>query len=274
MLRAESFFVDSTVEKLVIDNRNNMKLYPIIYLNEGMRTPEEALEKGIAAIQTPTGVAGGQFVNLVSKKRMLDLLEKNKTLLNNPTERLKLVFKAANRAVVGSVSFRSTHVQGVTKINTSAAVNKFGPLAYQLAMHYIKPKWLCSDTSLTAESAKVWYEMYTRPELYEKKWMGDLSGDSTKLINDRLNADENKDYIDLPDDMVTDEAYMTQELGDMSKYGYLYVYRLAKPIPALQAVFDQGEAFLDELVDRGFDAALIKQIISDSGDAFFERRYD
>ena len=50
MLRAESFFVDSTVEKLVIDNRNNMKLYPLIYLNEAAPTATEAIGKDVAAI--------------------------------------------------------------------------------------------------------------------------------------------------------------------------------------------------------------------------------
>lgn len=161
-----------------------MKLYPIIF--EAAKTTTEAISKGIAAIwirKEAHDVQSGGRVGLLSKNKFINAFKKllkqkknNKALLSQGDFNKDESFIDS---FVGSVLY--SRVKGTTmplfKVETSAGVDKYGVLAYQLAMfamtRHESDAWVRSDNSLTEDSQGVWNEMYSRPE-YSKKWIGEF----------------------------------------------------------------------------------------------------
>ena len=129
-----------------------MKLYPLIYINEGARTSEEAVSKGVAAFITKK-----DSIVLFVVERVIDItkrfVEKYPSNARKSYHNEMLGTELAKRSIVAEITTTSVG-DDLYKVESSAGVSKFGPLAYQLAMVNIYPSWLISDVSLTEDGAE------------------------------------------------------------------------------------------------------------------------
>lgn len=248
-----------------------MKLYPIIYLNEAARSASEALDKGIAVLGIQVDAASPFRIALFSKERARQAIENKKDL------------NLGRRAIVGTVSYMpQARERNLFRVTTSAGVNKFGPLAYQIAMYAIRSYWLRSDSNLTegeGSSSKVWNQMYARPETYERKWLGDFNT-GLSILSYALKATDLGHNVfrgyDLNEFTKTEsevEKYLQEKNHSMAEFGHLYAYRLIQVDPDIQKLFDSGEAFLDDMENRGYDVSEIYKSMNFGISGFFARRY-
>ena len=254
-----------------------MKLYPIMYLHEGMRTPEEALEKGIAAIAHKYATSVGGIV-LLSTKRTLKYVQKNKALDG-----------LEQRAVVASINYRL--IQGdLYKINYSAGVSDFGPLAYQMVMQEIMKTnngWLASDENLKKASKRVWQKMYELSEqgVYKRKWLGDWDiggGDRTRHPFSRrthLGQDSSLYYEGMKDKKYDgSEADFLKYLSEHNvapyEYGWLWAYQLQSFNPKFEELYEKGEELLLQIeqIIKGVRINNVRNVLL-SGENFFGRMY-
>lgn len=245
-----------------------MKLYPIVY-TEGARTAKEALSKGVIALHVSSTDTGLKKIVLFDADRAMNAINKAEQFDD-------ALLPLGKRAIVGTVSYKEVK-NDLQKVSTSAGVSKFGPLTYQLVMTSIKPAWLKSDDDLTegeGSSSNVWNKMYSMPEVYERKWLGDWGDDLVRnafLVNDAGKI-VFKNFLKQP----TEET-VTQHLKkykkSMADFGHLYAYRLISPEPKIKTMFKSGLAFLDEMEQQGFDQEEIKSLVYDAATVFFERRY-
>lgn len=297
-----------------------MKLYPIIYLNEGPKTAGESLEKGIVAVKISSHIV------LLSKKRVFEALrgmekKSGKPLFLAPGEDPEsnehyedfILWKGTfsqrlgNRAIVGAITY--TKVKGnLYKVYTSSGVNKFGPLAYQIAMYVMGDSWLRSDESLRPASLAVWQTMYDLSEkgVYEKKWLGDWGWKNipeavytwSEATEDAKTTQYLEDYVkkteaeikagggDLNDTGFIDylkNSPMKGGVGVMqydmhnspSKFGNFWAYRKTEHDPLIEDMFNDGQNMLDELKEEyDISPGLMIDIIENAGMRFFRRRYD
>lgn len=155
-----------------------MKIYPILY--EAAQSVEGSLGKGIAAVNSE-----GE-VTLFSTRRVMSQFQRMQKTVDGVVgieykDKINLAIKLAGDAVVGQVSY-GNNGPDLCSVSSSSGVNKFGPLAYQLVMYRIKPRWLRSDESLTTGddynriggSQSVWNNMYqlSKKGVYERRWLG------------------------------------------------------------------------------------------------------
>ena len=300
-----------------------MKLYPILY--EAPQSVEGSLGKGIAAFALPGGVA------LVSTRRVLESLHgrikkagvpsylKPKKTTPSPEEDTdiddgmaeddddwdertnfqdKLANTLSSHALVGSVSYHKTGTE-LFKVDTSAGVNKFGPLAYQLVMNAIKPMWLKSDFTLKKGSQGVWNKMYelSNQGVYERKWLGEFEVGKDKVrmatyINDEteralekywqmLTAHDRPAHNNQPKQVTQDpykeEVFLKflEENPQARPYsGQLWAYRLTNPDPKTSELFRNGDALLETLqTDYSIPQKMALGLITDAADKFFSRLY-
>jgi hypothetical protein len=304
-----------------------MKLYSLLFTNEAAQTVEGSLGKGIAAFS-----ARGAIV-LVSSRRVLEslrsrikkaglpsYLKPKKTISSTEEEEEdfdmdadwderqnfqdKLANALSSHALVGSVVYHKTGTgTELFKVDTSAGVNKFGPLAYQLVMNAIKPMWLKSDFTLKEGSQGVWNKMYelSNQGVYEHRWLGEFDGgerlireatmvnDKTELymggfwkmikdynhmidLNARLNEPEQ-----LPPNPYKEEVFLKflEENPSARPYsGQFWAYRLANPDPKIEELFDNGNDLLETMqTDYGIPQKTALGLITDAADKFFSRLY-
>ena len=277
-----------------------MKLYPIIY-TEGARTAEESLEKGIFAYLNP-----GMYpkVILVSGDRLLQAIEsvKKKTGLEyNPSKDLdgnnrffaQVENIAGKRAIVGSVSFHkddsaklNNSEKDLYKVDSSAGVASFGPLAYQIVMYVIQSSWLMSDESLKPASHRVWKNMYKLSEqgVYERKFLGEYSID---LIYERyigtvpgkfMRYVESVENGTIPGNEENFLEWLRTKLPEEKpeNFGQFWAYRKTSHDPKIKALFDKGNEFIQRLqternIQEPTDVA--RELITRSASSFFSRLY-
>lgn len=251
-----------------------------------MQTASEALDKGIAAIALD---AGG--VILLSPERTLAVLRKMKKTREALWDASR---QLANRATVGTVKYQQDGtLRDCCKVRTSAGVNRFGPLAYQLVMANITPMWLHSDSSLSAGSSNVWNTMYKLSGLggvYQRQWLGDLSSsggedDTIDTLNISFTAAEtgwdlNTNPYENPGSADTTESGFLRFLATQThmkpeQYGQMWAYRLAAQPPEIAALFAAGSDLKKKIVGEGIvpESALTK-LFKDTIELFFDRRYD
>lgn len=297
-----------------------MKIYPILY--EAAQSVEGSLGKGIAAFALHNTIV------LVSTRRVLESLRGRIKKAGVPSylkpkkptfpedaiddgmaeddddwdERTnfedKLARSLSNNAVVGNVSY---HIIGTElfKVDTSAGVNKFGPLTYQLVMSAIKPAWLKSDFSLVEGSQNVWNKMYelSNQGVYERKWLGEFEAGKDKVraatyINDeteraleeywRMLQDYDRPAHNNQPKQVTQDPYkeevflkFLEENPRARAYsGQLWAYRMTNPDPKTSELFRNGDALLETLqADFNIPKRMALHIIRDAAGKFFSRLY-
>ena len=253
-----------------------MKLYPILF--EAAKTAGESLSKGIIAIRT--GNYGGRHISLLSKRRAEKALEKTGIVVGGDSPRLRKAI--ANDATVASVTY-SEQSPGLYAVHTSAGVNKFGPLAYQLVMFDIQPDWLKSDTSLSSDSLNVWQKMYDLSEkgVYERNWVGNFAYGlyivaAMMEIARQWHGDDFFSREGLGWDGTGDEQSFLKFLAeqedkdnaDPALFGYFWAYRKTSHEPEIEQLFAAG----DEFMLRVSSPALSQGVAGGVSD-FFSRRY-
>lgn len=92
-----------------------------------------------------------------------------------------------NRAIVGAVGIRKADGADTWRVSYSVAVEKYGPMLYEVAMAAIYPDYLCSDYSLTAASQKIWNKMLERIDV-EKIPVTELGGDVYMMVATSFNV--------------------------------------------------------------------------------------
>jgi len=253
-----------------------MKLYPILF--EAARTAAESLSKGIIAIRAAP--YGGGHISLLSKQRAEKALEKASIVVGSDSDRLRKAI--ANDATVASVSY-SEQSPGLYAVHTSAGVNKFGPLAYQLVMYAIQPAWLKSDTSLSEDSMSVWQKMYDLSEkgVYERKWVGDFENgpDIVEAMMDIAQQWQGDDFFsgdsseewDRHDGEQPFLRFLAGKKEDPALFGYFWAYRKTSHEPEIEQLFAAGDEFMSKSrISSPTAATGVARGVSN----FFSRRYN
>lgn len=269
-----------------------MKLYSLIYTNEAARSAEESLEKGVFAYLKP-----GTYpkVILISRNRLLQAIDSVKKKAGSEYDSfddstlvwlwqrvaVPLARKIAGRAVVGAVGYnKDSSGEDLYKVDTSAGVASFGPLAYQLAMYTIQPSWLMSDSSLKPASHRVWKNMYKLSEqgVYERKWLGDYNID---LVSERYIGIERGKFArflsSLPpptEDLFIKWAKENHPEEPIENFGQFWAYRKTSHDPKIKNLFDQSEKFIEQMrTERNIPEVATREIIERSAALFFSRLY-
>lgn len=272
---------------------NDLKLEQILF-QEAAQSVEGSLGKGMAAVKSENEVT------LFSTRRVMSQfqsLQKDVVGGAKVDDHIitKLSVKLGGDAVVGQVSY-GNNGPDLCSVNSSSGVNKFGPLAYQLVMYRIKPRWLRSDESLTTGeddsrmggSQDVWNKMYqlSKKGVYERRWLGSFfSEDDITAIRKLRNAkgvngstSEALDDYDPRED--TSEKAFLDFLGDegfdASGFGHFWAYRLQTPDPKIQELFDAGDRLKAEIAAlkiRGMAPFDIRETLEKASARFFGRRY-
>ena len=275
-----------------------MKLYPLIYTNEAARTATDALDKGIAAISKQDYGSEDEYddrhqVVLVSIDRavsVLRTLEKNRwppTEETDPGESAEIGQRMARsvlakRAIVGTVEYSLQDV-GLFKVNISAGVAGFGPLAYQLVM-YETGEWLMSDESLKPASQKVWQKMYelSNKGVYQRKWLGSWE---SNYVLDRIHIGDSRDLQEYSDKLSYNEVEESDEqsfldfLQDRNmkpeKYGWLWAYQQTSHDPKIKDMYKKGQELIQFLVEKypSFSEADMADTFIKAANNFFRRLY-
>jgi hypothetical protein len=263
-----------------------MKLYPLIYINEGARTSEEAVSKGVAAFITKK-----DSIVLFVVERVIDItkrfVEKYPSNARKSYHNEMLGTELAKRSIVAEITTTSVG-DDLYKVESSAGVSKFGPLAYQLAMVNIYPSWLISDVSLTEDggSADVWNKMYelSTKGVYERKWLGEFppySGSSPLVKRMQATAKGRKIFRYYKPMYETSEEAIQVYLEDHGfeneyspyEFGFFYAYRLTNPQSVgVTNLFNLGDKVVEEMKTLGIDDP--DEVLSSAAYEFFERRYD
>ena len=273
-----------------------LKLTQILF-QEAAQSVEGSLGKGIAAVNSD------REVTLFSTRRVMSQFQRMQKTVdgvgggsgNDAWRNGRLAIKLAGDAVVGQVSY-GNNGPDLCSVSSSSGVNKFGPLAYQLVMYRIKPRWLRSDESLTTGeddshtggSQDVWNKMYqlSKKGVYERRWLGSFfSEDDIIAIRKLRNA---KGVNGPTDDALTDydpredtsEGAFLDFLGDegfeASGFGHFWAYRLQTPDPKIQELFDAGDRLKAEIAAlkiRGMAPFDIRETLEEASRRFFGRRY-
>ena len=273
-----------------------LKLTQILF-QEAAQSVEGSLGKGIAAVNSD------REVTLFSTRRVMSQFQRMQKTVdgvgggsgNDAWRNDRLAIKLAGDAVVGQVSY-GNNGPDLCSVSSSSGVNKFGPLAYQLVMYRIKPRWLRSDESLTTGeddsrmggSQSIWNNMYqlSKKGVYERRWLGSFFSDDDiiairKLRNAKgVNGPTDDALADYDPREDTSEKAFLDFLGDegfeASGFGHFWAYRLQTPDPKIQELFDAGDRLKAEIAAlkiRGISPFDIREILERASDRFFGRRY-
>lgn len=266
-----------------------MKLYSIIYTNEAARTAEEALNNEVFAYHDP------EFRNkviLISRNKILQAIDsvKKTGLMQNFFSHITK--NIAQEAIVGYISFsQNSSIKDLYKGESSAAVDGFGPLMYQLAMYVIHPSWLMSDSSLKPASHRVWQKMYEFSEqgVYERKFLAEYKiqliynrrssglpddANRNKKIEEYITAVQNNDIPKTEDAFI---EWVKENLPEepIKNFGHFWAYRKTSHDPKIKNLFDQGEKFIEQLkAELKISKDSAREIIEGSATQFFRNLYD
>lgn len=270
-----------------------LKLTQILF-QEAAQSVEGSLGKGMAAVKSENEVT------LFSTRRVMSQFQRMQKTVDGVggieyQDITNLSIKLAGDAVVGQVSY-GNNGPDLCSVNSSSGVNKFGPLAYQLVMYRINPRWLRSDESLTTGeddsrmggSQDVWNKMYqlSKKGVYERRWLGSFFSDDDiiairKLRNAKtVNGPTDEDLTDYDPREDTSEKAFLDFLGEKgyqpSDFGHFWAYRLQTPDPKIQELFDAGDRLKAEIAAlkiRGISPFDIREILERASSGFFTRRY-
>jgi hypothetical protein len=242
---------------------------------EAAPTAKQALQSGIAAI------GGKDLVVLLSFDRASRILQK----YQKPTEQVRLWNALATQAIVGFLEFSRLETD-LFSVELSAGVNKYGILAYQLAMYTINmngQNWLVASHELSEDSWGVWQKMFmysnkNGQNVYRAKWLGDWRGlgaqerlvEALETAAFRIDSREFSRRVQkiIAKDLVS-EKEVTAALGIYAeKCGNLWAYRLSRRPAQAEKMFVKGR----ELLTLG--TSIVSNDISHAGTEFFHRLYN
>ena len=271
-----------------------LKLTQILF-QEAAQSIEGSLGKGIAAVNSD------REITLFSTRRVMSQFQRMQKTVdgvgggsgNDAWRNGRLAIKLAGDAVVGQVSY-GNNGPDLCSVSASSGVNKFGPLAYQLVMYRIKPRWLRSDESLTTGedgiggSQSVWNNMYylSKKGVYERRWLGSFfSEDDIIAIRKLRNAKGVNGFIDDslddydPREDTSEKAFLDflrEKDMEPTDFGHFWAYQLQTPDPKIQELFDAGDRLKAEIAAlkiRGMAPFDIQATLEEASSEFFGRRY-
>ena len=269
-----------------------MKLYELLFTNEAAKTAEEAFQMNLVAVDTSIGKSPYQKIILFSPKHFIDVVEEAQKEYgsyniedNIQIENLKHFIRkqAIKESVVANITYTKEY-QDLYGVSTSAATDKFGPLAYQLVMYVIEPSWLTSDTTLKPASKAVWSKMYelSNGDVYERKFLGEFDPAEPSFLLNRCSIDHSslafyREGVEAGEIRASEDAFLEwlkKKNMKPENFGYLWAYRKTFHGPKVQDLFKNGLEFLQE-AERKFNipANEFKSILSASGSEFFTNLY-
>jgi len=205
-----------------------------------------------------------------------------------------LTGKLGSRAIIGVIRANpmDTERGDLWSVGSSAAVQKYGPLVYEIGMGAIYPEYIRSDFSLTPDSRKVWNVMMTRKDV-ERKWVGewgsrqlvtswdvsDIQPDqktSGKQLNKFFDKVENEEF-DLDEANFNKQFVQILSPENQAKLGPFYAYRLSPDRTKLvdyNLLQKNGEDVIEELAGT-FAASTkdIEDVLLDAAREHFMRLY-
>jgi hypothetical protein len=196
-----------------------------------------------------------------------------------------LAIQLGNRAVIGSVTatWKNTEERDdLWKVDTSSAVQKYGPLIYEMVMGSIYPEYLRSDYSLTPASRKVWNVMITREDV-QRSWVGEWG--PAELVTSWAVSDMSRqlNLLDIltkieEEEPMTEKAFNSNfvrilDANNMQKLGPFYAYRRKSNVPA--KLIEAGNSAIQDLADS-FKVSEndIKTVLENASGIQFERLYN
>lgn len=297
-----------------------MKLYPMLF--EAAKTPEQAIEAELGLFVYPTDDLIS--VILIDIERCENILKSYLEKKGNlPVKKIESVVSTTapqqlstgdpydpnlapwkineayesadvkkqwlttaigNRAIVGGVGVR---LADTWRVSYSVAVEKYGPLLYDVAMAAIYPEYLCSDYDLTAASQNIWNKMLSRNDI-EKIPVTELGDDLYMMISTSFNVSglTSKQAEEADKSIGDQEAELDSEWfdnfvnslppEDKAKLGPFYGFRrkagkdLSKYTYLLKASDDIIEMFAGSMKLKRFD---VEEAIEEAAIQMFKRLY-
>jgi len=271
-----------------------MKLYPIIYLNEAAPTATEAIGKDVAAI-TSDDYADWEMESPTDHSIVLISTNRAKSIMQSlpkkgwapeeisAAESHTIGKLLGSRAVVGYVAYSDSD-ENLWKIDGSAGVANFGPLAYQLAM-WSTGGWLESDFNLKPASQRVWQKMYelSNQGVYKRKWLGEWNeshpaermhiGPAPRDLGEYITKVENGE-IDYEDEQAF-LSWLQEHNLKPETYGWLWAYQLVSHDSNTRSLFDKGKQLIKDLreIYPQFTEKDLGELFETAGGEFFRRLY-
>jgi hypothetical protein len=200
-----------------------------------------------------------------------------------------LIQKIGNRVVVGAVGATGA-VGGIYRVFGSAAVQKYGPMIYEMVMATIYPSYLRSDYSLSSDSRTVWNKMYLRKDV-EREWIGSFE-DSIQELETSFGVAGMKSEVaqDFASDLAggrwrngINKNLFDKELvaklppEDLAKLGPFYAYRLkpsATKLVDYTKLHRLGEDLIEQLAGTfKLPVREIQKILAEAAREQFQRLY-
>ena len=274
-------FLQTYMAQKKVTRSGDMKLYPLLFLNEVAKSTEDALGEGVAVIVTNIWGSGTAII-LFDTKKAIDVLKKE-TSVYDSSEKL---YEAGG--IVALINFTKED-NDLYKVNASAGVSNYGPLAYQIAMQHIGNKnWLMCDTTLKPASEFVWQKMFelSNKGIYKREWLGKEAWGSTFLlwrmaVTEAAKTDLEeyvkkikRDEVDYKNEQQFLDWLKEKGLSP-EKYGYLWAYNLSSPINPSE-LYTKGKETVEFLKKDNYPKFTINdvvKIIAEAVQTFFTEMY-
>lgn len=276
-----------------------MKLYPLLFIDEAAKTAEDAFKAQLIAIDVSGDNNKYKRIILINPSKFVEAFTSAKKELGKYDPLVygdksyrksmedKIVLDATNRGVIGNIAY-TMKTDDLYMISTSAAVDQFGPLAYQMVMYLIKPAWLASDTSLKPASKAVWVKMYELSEqgMYVRKFLGEFENPEHleyHLNIDYFNLANYEKGLSAKQIPATEAGFLSwiqeqnEKLGKELKpsdFGYLWAYQKVSHDPKIGKLFQDGRQFLSlTRVNEKITIKNLKFLLRDLGGSLFAELY-
>jgi hypothetical protein len=236
-----------------------MKLASILF-GEAAKTPLEAFDRGVAAVEVYSSV-----LLLVNVENTLEIAKEY-----NPREFAREMVSSPG-AIVGMLNYdQDNDSDDLFTVSNSAALEKFGPLAYQLVMARIYPGWLRSDSMLSPEAIDVWSKMYSLSNsgVYQRKWIGDFRDEAVTRARS-VNSATVHFFQNLATYISEEELvkYILDHGKHPRDFGFFWAYRKRATDPKASELFARGKQLLEELPKEYDD------YLNTVGNLFFRKMY-
>lgn len=202
-----------------------MKLFPLLFLNEAQVFASQAYQQGYALVET----------NFESK---ITLVFINKNQMKDASGNLK---QSGDGIVQGYISFIPPEEGDIAEVRSSSALEGWGPLLYQAAMKRIAPNWLASDTNLSIDANKVWNKCYELKNLYNRKYIGNVSSDRYECCVSVFSS------IPSDEDMETEQdflRFLQSQNVSPENTGCFWAYKKKTHEPEIDVLFREGNILL------------------------------
>jgi hypothetical protein len=206
-----------------------MKLYPLLFLNEGQVFANQAYNQGLVLIKITHD--GEHFLILLNKNQIKD----------KATGELK---ESGQGIIYGGLQYSENEESGNIQTKSADAIQGYGPLLYQAAMYLNRSKWLESHESLSKDSYKVWNKMYEFSEqgIYKRKYIGNIGYSRDECANKLLDMGK----VLSEEERESEEAFL-KLLKSLNvkpeEVGCFWAYKKTSHEPEIALMLKEGKNF-------------------------------